>query len=346
MHCRTNNNRVRLGVLVLALGGAALVGRGESIQFSKPAVSIAEPSRMVENAPPAESRRLSIDAPDIAPPVIMPMPTVIIRRERLDRDDEENDDPRRLPYASRNEREEPLWRGNSRRQSSASARSTRFESPLGADAFPFQRGTFHQPDSQRGLSPVTDLNWDARDNKVEKDNSLFGKPGDSRWDERNAARLTMFADDADRDVGGGKMFQPTRFSDLFGNREPRMHEKQEPSQAMLDRREAFERMLNPSVGIAGRMPGALEPVPSLGPAAPAAGFGVPTIAPAKVAVKLADPTEAFNQKHDRLRGPTLEDVNKKYSQPAPPAAQPGLESRFQAPLNRQPITREFPTRRF
>jgi hypothetical protein len=341
MFFRANANLIRLGAFVLALGGAALVVRGESIRFSKPVVSIAAPSGIEDDAPPPESRRLSFDAPEFASPLPMPMPSIIVRRDRGDRGDEEDEDYRRLPYASRKEREEPFLRGNSRLQSSGAERSRQFEPPLGVDPFSFQQHS----DSQRGLAPVTDLNWDARDKKVQKDGPLFGNSGALQRDERDAARPTMFSDDPGREVGVGKAFQPTTFSDLFGHRDSRMNEKQEPSQAMLDRRAAFEQMLNPSAGVAGRMPGSLEPVPSLGPALPVPGLGVPSIAPSKV-VKAADPTEAFKLKHDRLRGPTVDDVNKKYSQPAPAAPQPAVESRFQTPLNRQPVTREFPSRRF
>jgi hypothetical protein len=191
------------------------------------------------------------------------------------------------------------------------------------------------------------MNWDARDGRNDRKASYFGNSGAARQDERDTTRNNMFFDRTEQDVEHSGSFRTTRFSEVFAGRDTRTHEKREPSQAMLDRRAAFEQMLNPSAGVAGRMPGALEPVPSLSvPAVSAPGLAIPSIVPPKALVIPADPTVAFNEKHDRLRGRSLEDVNKKYTRPAPAAPQPGVETRFQTPLHRQPVTREFPSRRF
>jgi hypothetical protein len=66
----------------------------------------------------------------------------------------------------------------------------------------------------------------------------------------------------------------------------------------------------------------------------------------KVEVKAADPTQVFNQRHERLRGPTVNGGNSGYALPKAGASTPAYDSRFQTPLNRQPVAREFPSRKF
>ena len=198
------------------------------------------------------------------------------------------------------------------------------------------------PDSQRALSPVMDFNWDAREAARSRNPSAFGgsEPGDR--DERSERFRPAFSAGRQQETVLERSFQGTRFSDWFGG-----GPKEKLSQDILDRRAAFEQLLNPSAGVAGRAPGSLEPLPSLEKAALAPGLPMPaTIGRTKGQMNTTDPMEAFNQQHERLRGPSLEDVNKKYASPKSAPASSTVDPRFQTPLNRQPTSREFPTRKF
>jgi hypothetical protein len=335
--CRRTAVVIRLWARVVAVVATALAVRAEQIQFSKPAVEIAAPARAEEFLPSTSSKRLDFDAPQVAPPVMMPQATII---GRLPRHDEADEEEKRFSRHHRPGR----WEESGLRKLSDRDSRDRIMAPK--DGFPSRPNTdsfgLELPGSQRALSPVMDFNWDARDAAKSRNASFFGNPDTVDRNERSELFRSAFSAGGQQESVSERSFQGARFSDWFGG-----GPKEKPSQDILERRTAFEQLLNPDAGVAGRAPGSLEPLPSLDRTTLAPGLPMPTISGRpKGQMNAADPMEAFNQQHSRLRGPSLDDVNKKYDRPKSAPVSSVVDSRFQTPLNRQPTSREFPTRKF
>ena len=106
----------------------------------------------------------------------------------------------------------------------------------------------------------------------------------------------------------------------------------------VERRTAFQELLNAKTETGERAPNSLQPVVNAVQLQTPA-VGLPMLGASK---PFTDPTKIFNERHERLRGPVMDDVNKKYS-PLPPATS-AFDPRFQTPLNRQPAMHDFPKR--
>lgn len=315
---------IATGFAVVLVAQAAL--KAEQIQFSKPAMEIAAPSKAEENLPETRSKRLDFSAPEVARPII-PQQTIIRIQPR-----EEDEDDRFSP------RDSSRPTDPRRRKDPASARN----SLAPRETYPGElwRGEppgFRRPDSQRALSPVMDFDWDARESATYQGGSALENRSSG---ERDVARKRGAPANRDQYGVQNEVLPSSPFSDIFTSRP-----KEKPSRELLERRAAFEQMLNPGVGIAGRTPGSLEPVPALDVPKSAPSLVMPAIGGAALNPKSADPMQAFNV-HERLRGPMLEDIHKRYSAPSASASSTAIDSRLQTPLNRQPTARDFPTRRF
>ena len=187
-------------------------------------------------------------------------------------------------------------------------------------------------ESSRALAPVTDFDWNGRE-------SLTGSGHHSKEDRDAQRTKSPFASVRD---GDERSARPTAFFDLLTVRT-----REKPSPELLERRATFEQLLNPGSSLAAKTPGSLDPVASLDPLRPGAapGGSVPGLSGPGLATT-ADPMQAMNQQRDRLRGPVLEDVNKKYSAQPGSTLPGGLDGRYQTPLSRQPAVQQFPTRKF
>ncbi len=314
----------RLIATLLAFASVAL--RAEQIKISKPAVEIAGPVKVEENLPETRSKRLDFGERDVAVPLMRP-PQTIIRIQRQENDEDERFSPRGSKRVTDPSRRDSDY-FNAR--NSFGARDARPAQPWNAEPSGFDKS-----DSQQALSPVMQFDWDARDSSASQRGSFQGT-GHSTG--RDAARKQPARDE---NRARNETFEASPFRDLFA-----VQPKEKPSRELVERRAAFERLLNPNAGMAGRSPGSLEPLTALQAPKSAPSIAIATPGVAKFDSRPTDPMQAFNVQHDRLRGPAMDDINKKYSTPAPGASSTPLNSRPQTPLNRQPTTREFPTRKF
>ena len=311
----------------LAILAAPALSKGEQIRFSRPAKEIAAPSKPDENLPETQSKRVDFSAPGIPAPVIQQQ--TIIRLPPREEDEDEED-----RFSTRGSR-----RSTDPRRERDGAAGKNLLTPR--EAFPRDRWRGEpsgpRPEMERALSPVMEFDWDARETSTYQDSSRLDKnaPGDRTMDRKRGAM-------ANREPYGfqNEVLPSSPLSDLFSSRP-----KEKPGRELLDRRAAFEQMLNPGASIAGRPPGSLEPVPAVPVPNTATPLGVPVFGATAFNPKSADPRDTFNVR-DRLHNPMLEDIGKKYSSPSVKPPSSAIDSRLQSPLSRQPTTREFPARKF
>jgi hypothetical protein len=309
-----------LGFLVAVTSG----GAGEPIRFSKPAVALAAPTKEQSKLPEPRSKGMDFSAPDLEPPMAVPPQPVV----RLQPRDEKREDLHWLLRTPKmfSDPDEP----DSERSSPANPNfpgNVFLRPPGGSDPF-----VMPSPDSSRALAPVTDFNWDARDANHRSREGGKAAQNDARTRSPFAGHNVS---DADSRLNAGR---PALIRDLF-NAQP----KEKPRAVEIERQAAFHELLNPNAEPGGQGPNSLHPVVNA-PDVKLPVLGIPSIA-GQINSKSVDPMTAFNQRHERLRGSGVEDINKKYSTPPPPA-RPSLDPRLPPPLNRQPAVHEFPTRKF
>jgi hypothetical protein len=324
--CRTG---VFATLLVVSLPAAEQSARaGDAIRFSKPAVAIVAPPRTDHDLPEIRERGLDFSTPNFAPPVAPPPRPAPLLRQAEPRDEEREGVHRLLQTpkiftdpAEEKARMEAL-REAQNNPFKASLEKNRAKSPFGKEAASLR------PDSTGSLSPVTDLDWRPEDRNSSRRTLRNGRDANSALAGR---------DDSDVGVNAGR---PVPFMDFTS---PRRQEKLSPAQ--LQRQEDFRQLLNPNAGAAGRAPNSLQPVANAADAKSGA-LAMPTLG-GGYDPRTADPTAAFNQRQqERLRGPVIEDVNRRYNNPKPAesGASAGGSSPTQGP--RPPTRREFPSRTF
>ena len=336
--------RALLIALGLAATGEALAA-GDPIRFSKPAVPIAAPAK--EQKLPESRDRLDFSSPDFQPAVAMPrvpQPAPMMRREPRD---ERDDVPRifQTPKIFTDPDEEkarkeaaadqmPLTSGR-KRPTSPFAREESGQSALGQSRF----------EQTRGLTPETRFDWDPRDSSGRK--KEFGQKETDQRDSRDDRSRGDFTRPGFTSREDDRLsFTPRAVATLdFSGARPK--EKLTPAQMQL--RADFEQLLNPTAGAAGKSPNSLQPVVSTANAKPGS-LAVPTVGSAEIDPRdprSGDPMANLNRQHERLRGPVLEDINRKYNSPAASTTSgSAADTRNQSLLNREPIGREFPSRKF
>lgn len=317
----------RLIAMTLGLAGAVTATAGEPIRFSKPAVALAAPAKEQADLPELRTKRMGFSAPEMEPSVAQPPPPIL----RVPPRDEKRDDRHWLL------RDPKIFSDPDRdsgETTSANPHSGRTASPWSNDRLGMQT-----PDSMRALAPVTDFNWNARESGSHQ-RDVFGNNPSVKGDRNDTRPRSPFGTREDSSAGSDA-FRPSPLFEMFGARP-----KEKPNTGPSERRAAFEQLLNPSAGPAGKGPNSLEPVVGAPDTAKrSAPLALPTIGGSKLESKPTDPMTAFNQQHDRLRGPVFEGIEKKYSTPAAAPISP-LDPRYQTPLNRQPTVHEFPARKF
>lgn len=325
---------LRPGLILTTLAGLGLawtVSAGDAIRFSKPAIAIAAPPKIESNLPEIRERGLdfSDQNPDQAPAApFRPSPPPMMRNDPRNEEPDNTHWLLRTPKIFTDPGEE-----KARKQARQEARDNPFapktENQRAPSPFMKDMATQMRSDASRSLSPVTDLDW---------------RPGDpangrkeSRRDGPGAASPYAQRDDL---PFGPETGRPTPLIDLTGGRPP---EKLSASQKQ--RRTDFEQLLNPNAGPAGKGPNSLQPVVDAANAKSSTP-AIPTAGASAFDPRSADPMHSLNQQRDRLRGPVLEDVNKRYNPvPASGSGSP-YDSGNNAQKTRPPLTREFPTRKF
>lgn len=280
---------------------------------------------------------MSFSTPDVATPMTPPPQPLMRMAPREEKKDE-------VPWLLSTPKlfSDPGQQGSGRNASDNPNLSANPLMPGAAARSPWSKENLGmpRPDALRALSPVTDFNWDAREaSDAQKDS--YGADKSRLGDSKDRRAHSPFATRQETD-GKFDSFRPNSTFEMFS-----AHIKEKLTAQQLERRADFEQLLNPNAGPAGKAPNSLDPVVSLTDTPKhAAPLVTPTLAGSKLESKTADPMAAFNQQHERLRGPELEAFDKKYSPaPARPAVSP-LDPHYQAPLNQQPSVHQFPTRKF
>jgi hypothetical protein len=314
-------------VIAMTLGFATITAMaGEPIRFSKPAVPVATP-RAPETELPETRGRMSFSTPDVEAPMIQtPQPAV-----RLAPREEKNDDRHWLLTTPKMYSDPDKETSD---KTSANSPSARIVSPWSNSRLGMQT-----PESMRAMEPVTDFNWNARDSGKQQRDAI----GHSTKNDRNDTRAKNWFsvnDDANTATEG---FRPSGLFDMFS---VARNKEKAAETARLERRAAFEQLLNPSANPATRAPNSLDPVVAANDAAkPPASLGIPTIGGSTLAARPTEAVTPFNQSRNPSH-PLFDNPDRRYSAPLPPAPMSPLDPRYKTPLNQQPTMHEFPTRKF
>ena len=319
---------IRVFTTLAGFGLACSVVMGEAIRFSKPAVPLAAPPKAESDLPEVRERGLDFSNPNFNAPAIAPVRPLppLMRSEPRDLERERTHPLLRTPAMFTDPDEE-----KARKEALIEARDHPFSSAHeklrpGPASMPDLASPF-RPDSARSLSPVTDLDW--------RPSQTAGGSKDTR---RGTSGVQSFASRDDEGFSAQGMRARTSF-EFNGNR---AQEKLTPSQ--LQRKTDFEQLLNPNAGPAGQGLNSLLPVANAAEGKSST-LAVPPAGGGRYDPRNADPTAVFNRRQDHLRGPVIEDVNKRYNAaPASGSGAPG--SGNQTSPARPPVSREFPARKF
>ena len=359
MKLRQANTLLFCFVFMEAGTGAALAAAGGvPIRFSKPAVPIAVEPKEHQELP--EARDKGPDFGDSAmqqPAAVQPMAVRTQPNEKeRDRDKDARvhwllRDPKKYPDATgRANAREKLANSNSResansksRESSAQERNSPDSQWSNADSALDQ----NEKTAAGALSPIRDFHWDARRNDS-RSNSWSSTGRSNNSDKKDSFYPNPFAHVFGRDEPSEKKSESDSsfISELFAARP----KDEKPTEAQLELRASFDRLLNHNSTTATRTGGSLEPVTTVENPKPAAPpMAIPSIASPRMDTRPLEPMDAFSQRQEKFRAPTSVDFNKRNNNPVPAlpaAAGSASDSPFQTPLKRQPTVRELPTRKF
>ncbi len=317
-------------VALAGVGVACAALAGDAIRFSKPAIAIAVPPKVENDLPEIRQRGLDFSDPSMEQGVAAPPPlrrTPMMRQEPRDVERDSTHPLLRTPAMFTDPEEEKARKEAlmDRNNPFAPAKEKKpAASPFGKDLSAQMRS-----DQSRSLSPVTELDWQPGDSASRGHDSKRGGPGAGQYQ----------AQREDNQFGP----ESGRGTPFFEASSGRPQDK--PTPAQLQRRMDFEQLLNPNAGLGGQGPNSLQPVVNAADAKPAA-LAMPTVGGSGFDPRSADPMSTLNQQRERLRGPVIEDINKRYN--PLPATGPGSPygSGNNAPQSRPPLTREFPARKF
>ena len=320
--------RGRIVAVAAVHAAAAVLARGESIQFSKPAVPIASPAKEDELHPEGRDKKPEFSTPGMEQPVA-PRPAMIRVQPR---EKEKGDDDGRHPWLHDPKNfPDATGRANARNLFTTERAPANIQSSNS-----FQN--FKRSEASHALSPITDFHWDPRSN--ERSNSFSGNSFSSS-DKKDARDRDAFArpDSSEQN----KEFTSSFFADMFVTRP-----KDKLTDAQLERRAAFERLLNrDATTMTARTPSSLEPVTALESIKGTVSGAIPIIPSPQIDMRPIGPMEGFDQRQARLRGPGMEDFNRKYGPASTaPAVSAGIGDQRQTPLMRQPTVHDIPTRKF
>jgi hypothetical protein len=319
----------RVMATLAGLGVAWSVAAGDAIIFSKPAIPLAAPPKEESNLPEIRERGMNFSTPTFEQAPVAPprQPLPMMRDEPRDLEREQTHPLLRTPRIFTDPDEE-----KARKESLKEARNNPFapttEKKLPGSPFMRDMDNQMRSDQTRSLAPITDLDWQPGE-------PLNGKQEPKRGGMGTGRPLTR----QDESSFGSEYARPNPLFDFSNNRS---QEKLSPSQ--IQRRTDFEQLLNPNAGLAGKAPNSLQPVINAADAKPAA-LAMPTLNGNGFDSRSADPMAALNRQQERLRGPVIEDVNKRYNNTSA-NEQKSSTTANRPSLLREPPSREFPTRKF
>lgn len=319
----------RAVVTLAGVGVACAALAGDAIRFSKPAIAIAAPPKAESDLPEVRERGLDFSDPSFEPAIAVPPPRPVSPMMRQEPRDVERDSTHpllRTPAMFTDPAEEKARKDALRDRNNPFAPAQEKKSA----ASPFTKDTSAQmrSDQSRSLAPVTELDWQPGESSKGRNEARRGGPGAGQYQAR----------------GEENQFGPDngRATPFFDASSARPQEKLSSSQ--LQRRTDFEQLLNPNAGPGGQGPNSLQPVINAADAK-SAGLAMPTVGGSGFDPRAADPMSTLNQQRERLRGPVIEDINKRYNPlPATGPGSPGYGNQPQGP--RPPVSREFPSRKF
>jgi hypothetical protein len=325
--CRHILRPGRVLATLAGIGVGCSAVAGDAIIFSKPAVPIAAPPKEESNLPEIRER-MSFSSPNFEQAPVAPprQPVPMMRDEPRDLEREQTHPLLRTPKIFSDPDEE-----KARKEALREARNNPFatitEKKLPNSPFTRDVSDQMRTDQTRSLSPITDLDWQPGESSNHKK--------DPRRDGMGLRRPLTRQDESSFGSEYGRPNSPFDFSNN------RSQEKLSPAQ--LQRRTEFEQLLNPNAGLAGKAPNSLQPVVKAEDAKSAT-LAAPTVTGNGFDLRSADPTAALNRRQEQLRGPVIEDVNKRYNA-TPANNQNSSATANQSPLVRQPISRDFPSRK-
>lgn len=319
----------RVAATLAGLGVACSALAGEAIRFSKPAVPLAAPPKAESDLPEERERGLDFSNPNFEPPVAPPVrpPPPMLRQEP--RDVERDSTPKllRTPAMFTDPEEE-----KARKEALKEARNNPFapvtEKKPAPSPFTKDMSAQMRSDEPRSLAPITELDWQPGEAGRDRNDARRGRSG--------AGQYQLRSEDSQFGPESGRA---TPLFDFSGARPP-----EKPTPAQLQRRADFEQLLNPNAGPAGQGPNSLQPVINAADAKSAVPV-LPAGGGSGFDPRATDPMSVLNQQRERMRGPVIEDVNKRYNPLPAPAAGSPYDSGG-TPLNRKPLTREIPSRKF
>jgi hypothetical protein len=343
MDFRPNNGSMRR-VFAVALAFVAAAGwlRADAIIFSKPAVPLAVPPKAEDALP-----KFNVDEEmDFMPTPLQPQqpmittPRVIETQRPRDPDDDEKEHwLLRDPFKNR----DPMGKNPLKEQTK--------KDPIRAP-WQVQAMKKREKDEIRSLAPVKEFDWNESDPRRKNGDLLSEWRRDQQekpsTDERE--RHDPLQPRKDRRNERHDPLQPPMNFESFGNR---TYEK--PTMAQLERRAAFEQLLNPTAPANVKQLGSLEPVLSMDalktpkPLAPAP---LPSLNTANARIDRLDrgpldPTAQFRERQSRLyESDALQDPNQRYAVQPKSTSPKVAEPIYKTPLLQQPIRRDIPSRQF
>jgi len=301
-----------------------LVLAGDAIIFSKPDVEIAFPNESREaRIPEIEGRGLRFEqqAPSAIPYIPPPIRYFEPKKEKRGIFDEPE------MFADKNENRNDDTAADD--DKSLARKSFR---PQSID--PLRR-----TEQDRALSPVKQFDWTpAWSEKRPQPSKDSSDPFASNQREVGLMGERTRSPDESKELGAS----------LFGFFKPA---RRELTREQLERRAEFEKLLNPTFApLATRNPQALgqegSPLDIVKP--PPAPVAPPPILGLEASRRSLDPMQGFNDQQRNLRGPTVDDLNRKtFGSVAPPSPSSSqFKEQQRKPLIDQPTFQAFPERRF
>jgi hypothetical protein len=334
--------RHRVLVAVLAVVATATTAWADAIQFSKPVIEIATPDKEQPSLPKARSKAVDISSPDqMEAPIAAPPP--MVRPKTRDRDDD--DDTGRHPLL-RNPAKFPDAVGRDNERNPKLSSTSRKSSDSQSSSAYGRNGK----ETDQSLSPITNPDWDLRDRDSNRDSDRHRKDPFSanlttkserkdRTDRNDSRQKDAYESREQDEPGRADGLNSTAF-DSFTFRA-----KENPTSAQVERRAAFDQLLNPS-GSPGRQAGSLEPVSGLESPKPTTPIGMPMLGGGMFDKSSAGPSEAFKAQPNRPHAPVAEDLAKRFSLQSKPAVTAPVDARFESSLMRQPTVHDIPSRKF
>ncbi len=338
----------RLSLLALASSASLFLSGAERIRFSRPAVPLAQPGQEFTSLP--EPKEPNMDFGSSVPPSALDsasqmrarrIPLPIRRPEPEDLSPLALRDPNRkfeqaMQDKDRMNGRDPLdLRDPSKMRDATQPGPEKEAAPA---AWSLDPSNIRRKNEGRSLLPTPEFGRDELESGRRSAES--GRTGRNATDREKQRERNPF--DVVEKIGNDAY----RSGSPFEIYSPQSREK--PTAQQMERRAAFEKLLNPSAESTVKGPGSLDPVTAnAAPAQPVAGLHLPVLGrgTSLPGQSPTDPTVTFNRQQERWSGPVFESEHKRYMPPAAAAPSP-TAAPFQTPLNRQPTVREFPVRRF